>query len=206
MKAFTSAIVGADVLAMAIFPLAVASGAAAWVILASLAGLPVSTTHALTGAIVGVALLAGGVASVSWGILLSGIAAPLALSPLVSAAIGFGTHAVARRISPACVCVREDISPGEVGADGTITGAFATRLVISTCTCASSGERVGDDAFGDRLSRRSLGAGGRILPAGMLHWGAAAALSFALVSAWIVTLPIAAAFAALAALALRAAP
>src|SRR5688572_16175036 len=53
INAFTSAIVGPHVLSISSFPLAVALGAAAWVMFASVTGLPVSTTHALTGAIVG---------------------------------------------------------------------------------------------------------------------------------------------------------
>jgi len=170
VHAFTSAIVGPDVLALSTFPLAVAAGAAAWVIFASITGLPVSTTHALTGAIVGVALMAGGTSAIRWWILLSAIAAPLALSPLVSAAVGYGMHAVAARVSPACVCVTEDTSLGAVGPDGTATGTLFTGRTVSTCTCAAGDENLLD---------RSAGDGWRMMPAGVLHWGAAAALSFA---------------------------
>jgi PiT family inorganic phosphate transporter len=73
INVFTSSLVAADVLAFSSFPLAVAAGAFIWVLLASVTGLPVSTTHALTGAIVGVALGAGGVESIRWGLLLSTI-------------------------------------------------------------------------------------------------------------------------------------
>lgn len=170
VEAFTSAIVGPDVLSLPVFPLAVAAGAAVWVIFASSTGLPVSTTHALTGAIVGVALMAGGVSAVTWWVLLAVIAAPLALSPLISAAVGYGTYAIAARVSPICVCIQEDTFPNGIGADGTAGGAYATRVAISTCTCAPDG---------GRLSRRSRGEVIRLVPAGMLHWGAAAALSFA---------------------------
>ena len=165
VQAFTSAIVGPQVLALSTFPLAVAGGAASWVIFASMTGLPVSTTHALTGAIVGVALMAGGPESIRWWVLLAGIAAPLALSPLVSGAMGYGTHALAVRVSPACVCIQEDISADGVSADGTATVAFAPRVVVSTCTCAAG--------------TGSLFRGVRVMPAGVLHWAAAAALSFA---------------------------
>jgi PiT family inorganic phosphate transporter len=158
---FTSAIVGPDVLALSIFPLAVAIGAAAWVAFASGTGLPVSTTHALTGAIVGVALAAGGAGSVRWWMLLSAVAAPLALSPLVSAAIGYGLHAVARRISPACVCVQDDISLGVMDRGGAVNGVVTPRIVASASGCAPA-----DSEW-------------RILPADVMHWGAAAALSFA---------------------------
>lgn len=161
VKAFTSAIIGPEVLSLSTFPLSVAIGAAAWVALASLTGLPVSTTHALTGAIVGVALTAGGASSVRWSMLLSGIAAPLALSPLVSAVIGYGMHAVASRLSPACVCVQEDISAEALDLSGAATVVLVPRIVISASGCAP------------------VDAGRGFMPAGALHWGSAAALSFA---------------------------
>jgi PiT family inorganic phosphate transporter len=168
VKAFTSAIISPEVLALATFPLAVSAGAAAWVVLASLTGLPVSTTHALTGAIVGVALVAGDVASVRWWILLSSIAAPLALSPLVSAAIGYGAHAFAARLSPACVCVQVE-DPDEVNADGTATAARAARFVVYTCACGAA----------ERSPSTAVAGLRRFTPAAGLHWGASAALSFA---------------------------
>lgn len=165
VTAFTTAIVAPEVLALPTFPLAVAAGAAAWVVFASITGLPVSTTHALTGAIVGVALMAAGAGSIRWWILLSAIAAPLALSPLVSAIIGYGMHAVAARVSLACVCVEKNSFPGAIGSDGTATGALETGFAVSTCECAAGAGSLRD--------------GVRFLPAGVLHWGAAAALSFA---------------------------
>lgn len=161
VKAFTSAIVGPDVLSISSFPLAVALGAAAWVMFASVTGLPVSTTHALTGAIVGVALMAGGTGAVRWWVLLSGIAAPLALSPLVSALIGYGTHTIAERLAPACVCVEHDIHAYAANADGTITGVLLPQIVTSSTGCSTAA------------------AGRRFIPADALHWGSAAALSFA---------------------------
>jgi inorganic phosphate transporter, PiT family len=161
VKTFTSSIVGPDVLATPSFPLAVAVGAAAWVIVASVTGLPVSTTHALTGAIVGVAMTACGGHSVKWWMLLSGIAAPLALSPVVAAIIGYAMHVVAERIAPACVCVRDEISMSTMDAAGTVTAVLTPKVVASASGCAPA-----EASF-------------RAMPAGALHWGAAAALSFA---------------------------
>src|SRR5919106_1542093 len=83
VEVFTSSLVVDGVLTRSFFPLAVATGASVWVLLASLAGLPVSTTHAITGTIVGVALAAGGAGAVRWELLLSSIVAPLVLSPLL---------------------------------------------------------------------------------------------------------------------------
>jgi PiT family inorganic phosphate transporter len=165
VKAFTSAIVAPEVLALPAFALAVAAGAGAWVVLASVTGLPVSTTHALTGAIVGVAVVAGGPGAVGWWMLVSVIAAPLALSPLVSAGIGYAVQSVARRLSPACVCVQDDVAISSIDADGSIAGRVAPQIVVCTCANASAGA-------GDGMMRRWM-------PAGTLHWGAAAVVSFA---------------------------
>lgn len=56
-------------------------GAAAWQIIATIFGLPVSGTHSIVGATVGFALIEGGVAAVRWGkiikIVISWVASPL---------------------------------------------------------------------------------------------------------------------------------
>lgn len=161
VKAFTSAIVTADILATPTFALAVATGAALWVMFASLTGLPVSTTHALTGAIVGVALTAGGIASVHWPILLATIAAPLALSPLAAGLIGYGMRTLTARVSPACVCVDNEIRVAGVDDNGAVVAFAVPRLVAATQGCAAAENRW------------------RLMPAGAVHWAAAAALSFA---------------------------
>lgn len=170
VEAFTSAIIGPDILALSAFPLAVASGASAWVMFASVAGLPVSTTHALTGAIVGVAVMAGGPASVRWWVLMAGIAAPLALSPLVSAAIGYASHGIAARVSPTCICVLDEVWSHHTGPDGTAAGA--SGRVISACSLPGHASVAG-------VSCRDPALITRFMPADALHWGAAAALSFA---------------------------
>ena len=58
------------------FLLAVACGAIGWLLIATTTGLPVSTTHALTGALVG----AAGMSGVQWSAIATKIAIPLALS------------------------------------------------------------------------------------------------------------------------------
>ncbi len=69
------------------FAFAIGLGAALTVFLATVAGLPVSTTHALVGALAGGAVAAAGAAAVSWGQLASKFALPLLLSPFIAAAI-----------------------------------------------------------------------------------------------------------------------
>src|SRR5437016_11293536 len=69
------------------FVLAVALGAGSTVILATLTGFPISTTHGLTGALVGAGLVAAG-PQVDFGALGKNFVLPLLLSPLLAAASG----------------------------------------------------------------------------------------------------------------------
>ncbi|HEV8524003.1 MAG TPA: inorganic phosphate transporter, partial [Terriglobales bacterium] len=63
---------------------AVLIGAIAWVLVASRTGLPVSTTHALAGALVGGGLVAIGSDGLIWTVLSQKIALPLLLSPVLA--------------------------------------------------------------------------------------------------------------------------
>ena len=73
------------------FLLAVALGAALTVLLATRLGFPISTTHALTGALVG-AGLSGGDHTVYFDALGTGFVQPLLLSPLIAVAAGALAH------------------------------------------------------------------------------------------------------------------
>jgi inorganic phosphate transporter, PiT family len=59
-------------------------GAATWVAFATRTGLPVSTTHAIVGSIVGVGTIAYGFSGVNWTVVGGKIALPLLLSPIVA--------------------------------------------------------------------------------------------------------------------------
>jgi len=161
VKAFTSAMVTAEVLATPTFPLAVASSAAAWVLFSSMTGLPVSTTHALTGALVGVALGTGGSDSVQWSLLLAGVLAPLALSPLASATLAYGAHNAAVRTAPACMCVDDQLLVSSAQPKGTLVATPARSVFTSAAGCSAEQGRV------------------RLTAGPLMHWGASAALSFA---------------------------
>lgn len=67
-------------------PAAIATilGATAWVGFATRAGLPVSTTHAIVGSVIGVGATAYGFSGVSWAVVGTKIALPLLLSPVVA--------------------------------------------------------------------------------------------------------------------------
>lgn len=77
------------------FLLAVAVGAACTVILATVTGFPVSTTHAITGALVGCGLLAVG-RDVNFIALQKGFLLPLLLSPVVAIALAALLYLVLR--------------------------------------------------------------------------------------------------------------
>lgn len=71
------------------FALSVGVGAIAWVLVTARVGLPVSTTHSLVGAIVGLGALTLGTQVVAWSNLVAKVAIPLALSPFIGLAISF---------------------------------------------------------------------------------------------------------------------
>ncbi len=89
--------------------LAIVTGAMVWVVLASRTGLPVSTTHALTGAIVGVGLAAFAGEGVVWLAIGKKIAFPLLLSPFLAFAVSLFLHPLVRMVTGrwkgTCLCV-----------------------------------------------------------------------------------------------------
>lgn len=97
------------------FLLAVALGAGLTVILATRFGFPISTTHGLTGAIVGAGLTASG-GQVAFGVLGSQFVLPLLLSPLVAVALGAAVYLTLRTVrlragitKESCFCVGEEV-------------------------------------------------------------------------------------------------
>ncbi|MFN8060776.1 MAG: inorganic phosphate transporter [Vicinamibacterales bacterium] len=95
------------------FACAVAAGAGVTVILATRLGFPVSTTHALTGAMVGSGWL-GAADRVDVGVLGRSFVLPLVLSPILAIAFGAGLYLVLRHVrlragidKAWCVCVGE---------------------------------------------------------------------------------------------------
>ncbi len=96
--------------------LAVLTGAIAWVLFASHTGLPVSTTHALTGAIVGT----GFVAFAGEGLIWSAIGRKIALPLLVEDESYGGT-----------VCKPDDIVPGSRLQFSRIAGLYNPRQQLS---------------------------------------------------------------------------
>lgn len=89
--------------------LAVLIGTMAWVFIASRTGLPVSTTHALTGAIVGSGFIAFAGEGLIWPAIGQKIAFPLLLSPFLAFAVSLLIHPAVRLLAAkwegACLCV-----------------------------------------------------------------------------------------------------
>lgn len=99
------------------FVLAVALGAGLTVILATLTGFPISTTHALTGAIIGCGLVAVG-SAVNFAALGKGFVLPLLLSPVLAIAIAAAIYVLLR------------------------TFRLATGITKEWCICLGTEERV----------------------------------------------------------------
>src|SRR5437867_2212628 len=148
------------------FLAAVAIGATSWVFFASRAGLPVSTTHAITGALAGAAIVGQGTAALHWGTFAQRTALPLALSPLVSIALVSALFPLLRRglarADAYCVCVERRSSLIPVGAVALSAAVMERPVVAPEAACAAT------PAIAGRLN---------VLEG--LHWLSSALTSFA---------------------------
>ncbi len=137
VKTFGNGLVLNDIFKNANFVLSVLIGASGWVILASRIGMPVSTTHAIVGSIVG-----AGIASIGWnGIMLDSVLKkiflPLILSPLLSFSLTFILFPFTRRplyrIMNYCLCLesREKVLvPCCDSAAAVSTGVSEAKVVV----------------------------------------------------------------------------
>lgn len=109
VKTFSQGLLVPGVSASPNLVVAVLVGAMLWVLVASWTGLPVSTTHALTGAIVGAGLIAFGREGLLWEVIGKKIVLPLILSPLLALALSLVLHPLTRRLAArwegTCLCV-----------------------------------------------------------------------------------------------------
>ncbi len=154
------------------FSLSVGLAAALTVLLATRLGLPVSTTHALTGALVGAGLLAGGVSFAKLG---SSFLAPLLFSPVVSLVLGGGTYLALRGVPAAlglrkesCVCVGAE----PIALAALVGGGGAPLRRLPTITMGTTSECV------ERYEGKLLGVGAQSALDG-LHYASGGVVSFA---------------------------
>jgi inorganic phosphate transporter, PiT family len=151
--------------------LAVLIGTMAWVLCGSWTGLPVSTTHALTGAIVGTGLVAFGEEGLIWSAIGRKIALPLLLSPFLALAVSLIVHPAVRLLASrwegACLCVMPaSRALVAIDADG------GTRTLFQT---SSLGEPV--IAVPSQCDRAGLR--GLVVGLDTIHWISSGLASFA---------------------------
>ncbi|MGA6827017.1 inorganic phosphate transporter [Nitrospira sp. NS4] len=151
--------------------LAVLIGAMAWVLIASRTGLPISTTHALTGAIVGTGLIAFAGEGLIWPAIGKKIVLPLLLSPVLAFAVSRLIHpavrTLARKWEGACVCVMP-VSRALVAIDA----HGGTRTLFQTTNFSSPVMAVPSQC--DRAGLQGL-----VVGLDTIHWLSSGLASFA---------------------------
>ena len=109
VKTFSQGLLAPGISTSPTLAAAVLTGAVLWVLIATWTRLPVSTTHALTGAIVGVGLVAFGAQGLVWTGIGKKIVLPLVLSPVFALTVSVLVHhlvrTVAARWQGTCLCV-----------------------------------------------------------------------------------------------------
>jgi PiT family inorganic phosphate transporter len=102
-----SKIVSKEIFTQMPFLAAVVLGAAATVLLASRLGLPISTTHALAGALVGAGLSAAGLAQVQLSAVGSGVLLPLLFSPIIALGLTLAAYPLIAKLAGGrdCFCL-----------------------------------------------------------------------------------------------------
>jgi PiT family inorganic phosphate transporter len=162
------------------FLTAVATGAASTVMLATVLGFPISTTHALTGALVGAGVVAAGF-DLDVSVLGKTFFLPLLLSPLAAVLLAMplyklAHHAVARlgigRESCICVGPKQFVPVSSLVLDAA-TGSYTTRCGGGVGATVGTVEQCVQKYDGRVLGVTAQGV------ADTAHYASAAAVSFA---------------------------
>lgn len=162
------------------FLASVGLGASVTVMLATVLGLPISTTHALTGALVGAAFMAN-MGTVDISVLGQSFVLPLLASPVLAAVTTIPLYALAHRFvaktgltKDSCICV--DPAPAE-GIVILRPGATLTAAPVAFAPAVSVGT-VAECARQQSYQGRLFGLGAQAL-VDNLHYVSAFALCFA---------------------------
>ena len=151
------------------FLIAVALGAGCTVLLAARLGLPISTTHSITGALVGAGVAAAGFSHVKFAALGKGVVLPLLFSPLVALLLTVCVQLLMNRFGWTngindCVCVDEPqmvALAANASASTMVIAAPPTLRVAPSAECETGAE----------IAKFSIADG--------VHWFSAGAISFA---------------------------
>lgn len=108
-------------------------GTVLWIAIATYASLPVSTTHAIVGSLIGVAIFNGGLTQVNRSVLTGKIAIPMLLSPILAFGLTIGLLKIWRAFAPDvvedCICVE---------GTGRLRCAAIRSRDSTTCCCVSA--------------------------------------------------------------------
>lgn len=156
-----------------VFGISVAMAAGLTVLLASRLGFPISTTHALVGAIIGAATASLG--AVNWTVLGTTLVVPLLLSPFIAIAAAFVIYPMFHRLRLAvgvekemCLCVGQEVAEVAPSCCQTVALARAEELSVSLGTPITCEERYAGQMIG--FDVRKLLDGLHFLSAGMVSF------------------------------------
>jgi inorganic phosphate transporter, PiT family len=165
-------IVDAAMVANTAFPISLGIGASLTVLLATVIGMPISTTHAMVGSIVGIGISSN---ALNWSAAASKFFIPLMISPLIAVTLAAVAYLFLRTLrrrmgvtSQTCLCVGEEYQPVSITADGALamqsTGVTLKADQADACQQRYLGRFAGVDA------QRTLDVA-HILSAGALSFG-----------------------------------
>jgi PiT family inorganic phosphate transporter len=151
------------------FLTAIALGAGATVLLAARLGLPISTTHSITGALVGASVTAAGFTHVRLAALAGGVILPLLFSPIVALVLTVGIQLVVTRLGWSakerdCICVDEPKSLALAVINSPMAVVVNAPPFVRWAPAAEC-------ETGAEIARLSIADG--------VHWFSGAAISFA---------------------------
>jgi inorganic phosphate transporter, PiT family len=165
-------IVDAALVGNMLFPISVGIGASLTVLMATVIGMPISTTHAMAGSIVGIGISSS---ALNWSAAASRFFIPLLISPLIAVALAAGAYLVFRTLRrrmgvtrQTCLCVGREYHPVSLTAEGAMmvrsTGVTLKAGEADACQQRYTGRFAGVDA------QRTLDVA-HLLSAGALSFG-----------------------------------
>ena len=151
------------------FLIAVVLGSGCTVLLAARLGLPISTTHSITGALVGAGVTAAGFSHVKLAVLGKGVLLPLLFSPIVALVLTMAVQLLLNRYVwrkgiKDCVCVDEPKTL--MMAQGVSVSSIVVAVPPSLHLAPAAECQTGTEML-------------RLNLEGLVHWFSAAAISFA---------------------------